>query len=974
MLSNCLDDSDEGVYEQGDPSAGDVADNTPPLEHVKKYAESENVYTRQMVSRVLLELFKLGPVDGLTQDFPQIMDVVSRLVEGEEIMVCTSMLEQLPNLALLGVQCSERVPILADIVGDYILPLVVRNLGTSKEQVRKSAHQTLFSLMEQGLVTKAQAEIQVCPTILALSRKECLMYYHTDAIALMCKLVSLVGRDVTERVFLDRFLELCADQMFYVRRVCAAHFGDFCAVVGKQSYEKLLLPAFINLCNDDAWGVRKACADVAMCVSCACSPMARRNVLAPVYAKFLQDDNRWVRSSAFQTLGPFISTFADPTITSLAYNNMGELVLVSTDGSEFKINSTVPLTEDVKHMYYIPWDDGKAAVEAASQLFMEYPTYDKQMKEIAGMEATSNDIDSTIKNLVDIFQVVGSENEIETEQQSVVEVSGEPLIKDDRNDEEGSFSNVNIDDVVEMYSDHCVTDDETKKKNAAASGSANCEQGERTNLVNSAEKAAAGDNVVNAEQKENQIDCDISAITDQLTNVDLSNGNQVNQSLSQNGTEATEARLDNGNDKAPTVQGKDEEGVDNLYNSYNYWYVPPDLPLDPSVVNAQEFTTANETALNASDEQSAASLNDTFNKSMNTTHVLDHSYVKTDNSSDDLPEPNAELTELKEPSQHIVPQLLIDHFISMTDPNTAQCADDNIIYHCAYSLPAVALTLGSSNFHLLKGTVKSLAENMQYKVRRTLASSLHELAEILGPESAFTYLTPIFNGFIKDLDEVRIGILKHLAHFLKLISPTKRLSYLPRLTVFLQNHHELNWRFRHEFAEQLLQSVTLFPPVEASKHITLIAQILLYDKVSAVREVALTLVCELMKHIGSEPGLMPMTLVRFAEKFAHSKKWKMRQTFVLLSAELLSSNALPIEQFASEVMPHLLDLSWDPVANVRLVVGRTITQNMIENEYLSDPENQHNEMIQKVLQRLQNDKDNDVRQSAQYEEIDTEVS
>lgn len=53
----------------------------------------------------------------------------------------------------------------------------------------------------------------------------------------------------------------------------------------------------------------------------------------------------------------------------------------------------------------------------------------------------------------------------------------------------------------------------------------------------------------------------------------------------------------------------------------------------------------------------------------------------------------------------------------MTDPTVAQTTDTDMAYHCAYSLPAVALTLGSRNWHLLKNTVESLAADMQYKVR-----------------------------------------------------------------------------------------------------------------------------------------------------------------------------------------------------------------------------------------------------------------
>ena len=59
--------------------------------------------------------------------------------------------------------------------------------------------------------------------------------------------------------------------------------------------------------------------------------------------------------------------------------------------------------------------------------------------------------------------------------------------------------------------------------------------------------------------------------------------------------------------------------------------------------------------------------------------------------------------------QDIVPQLLIDHFVSMTDPSRAQTVDSDIARHCAFSLPAVALTLGRSNWPLLKDTYETLA-------------------------------------------------------------------------------------------------------------------------------------------------------------------------------------------------------------------------------------------------------------------------
>lgn len=51
----------------------------------------------------------------------------------------------------------------------------------------------------------------------------------------------LIGRSSTERLFLSRFAALCTDPVFYVRKACAANFGEFCAIVGTESTESALV-------------------------------------------------------------------------------------------------------------------------------------------------------------------------------------------------------------------------------------------------------------------------------------------------------------------------------------------------------------------------------------------------------------------------------------------------------------------------------------------------------------------------------------------------------------------------------------------------------------------------------------------------------------------------------------------------------------------------------------------------------------
>lgn len=115
--------------------------------------------------------------------------------------------------------------------------------------------------------------------------------------------------------------------------------------------------------------------------------------------------------------------------------------------------------------------------------------------------------------------------------------------------------------------------------------------------------------------------------------------------------------------------------------------------------------------------------------------------------------------------QSVIPQFLLDHFISMT--NLKDFDFTELTTYCAYFFPAVAMILGSENFHLLTPTIKKLATDQNYQVRGIVASSLHELAVVLGPEVTTKLLTPIFEDFWNDLDAVRIGILKNFADFLK---------------------------------------------------------------------------------------------------------------------------------------------------------------------------------------------------------------
>merc|ERR1719210_2535393 len=220
---------------------------------------------------------------------------------------------------------------LTGVVPTHLLPLVVRFLTDTNSQVRKTSQAALLVLLEQGLVETCDVVDQACPVLIQLTEADSVDDYRTEAVALIAKMAPLIGKENAEKIFLERFATLCTDPLFHVRKVCAANFGDFSGVVGAEATEKVLLSRFFYLCEDGVWGVRKACADVFMPVSCVCSPTVRQTELSPLFTNLLKDQSRWVRMTAYQALGPFISTFADSNITALLHNDNGEIVITDRE-------------------------------------------------------------------------------------------------------------------------------------------------------------------------------------------------------------------------------------------------------------------------------------------------------------------------------------------------------------------------------------------------------------------------------------------------------------------------------------------------------------------------------------------------------------------------------------------------------------------------------------------------------------------
>uniref|UniRef100_A0A8C8K1M3 Serine/threonine-protein phosphatase 4 regulatory subunit 1 n=1 Tax=Oncorhynchus tshawytscha TaxID=74940 RepID=A0A8C8K1M3_ONCTS len=817
-----------------------------PLGRLDKYVASENIFNRQMVARSLLDTLKAVNEDE--QDCITVLERVGRLADDSEPTVRAELMEQVPHIAIF---CQENRPSIPFAFSKYLLPIVVRYLADQNNQVRKTSQAALLVLLEQELIERGDIETLVCPVLVDLTAPDSNDDVKTEAMAIICKMAPMVGKDITERLFLPRFCEMCCDcRMFHVRKVCAANFGDICSVVGGDATEELLLPRFFQLCSDNVWGVRKACAECFMTVSSSTSQEVRRTKLSSLFISLISDPSRWVST---QQKGGFLP-FGNP---------QPEGYLTNTEEKPRNPDTTDPSL--------------RANTENYSQRQGE-----------------------------DLPACTNGNQEEGCPQQDCVSTGhlGEGVLC--RTEEQELYNSFHFwrMPIAEMDLDiELLQHGESCQQESPSYGSS------------SHGKTKASAPVLDRKQLEELIenlephidDPDVKAQVEVLT-------------------AALRATTMDSHLEDAFLEPRDSKGGHHHDNPFGVHQMP--LIGDHSDMESRTST-------------------------MQMSHGDDSELSDSSFSPED---------EKKSKHQDVIPQALLDQYLSMTDPSRAQTVDMEIAKHCAYSLPGVAMTLGRQNWHCLRDTYETLASDMQWKVRRTLAFSIHELALILGDQLTAADLVPIFNSFLKDLDEVRVGVLKHLYDFLKLLHQETRRKYLYQLQEFLV------------IRLQLVLLLELYSGQDVYDYLRPLSFSLCTDRVSSVRWTSYKLVSEIIRKVASCQVLLADFLSELVEKFCHSHKWSGRQAFTFVCQLVIEDDCVSLEQFSEHLLAPLLQLASDPVANVRVLLAKTIRQSLMEREYFLHSANSHQEALEQTLVALQMDLDKDVKYFASVHPGSTRIS
>ncbi|XP_018024324.1 serine/threonine-protein phosphatase 4 regulatory subunit 1 isoform X2 [Hyalella azteca] len=843
---------------------------------------------------------------------------------------------------LLGRVCRRYKQELGHVLPGHLLPLVVEHILNSAHQYRRTGHAALLLLLRDRLLQRQQL-VDVCGLVCTLTSPQLDTGQtrseedRSDALALMCRMVSLLKKKYSVRYLLPCFLQLCSDSLSSIRRIAASNMGVFAEVAGTALTEQSLLPVFVSLCRDAAWEARRACTDSFHQMATVCLPATRRISLAPVFLDLLSDQSRWVRAAALQALGMFISTFGDADAISKRNAALGishfqsdddassyvasdssdeeELkdLLDEKDGAELSADETEPRDQsetETRHHKENHIDD------CSTTNILSIPVLKRRSCEPLGFLSDSCRPPSSplpAVNLLDQPFVTPSSLYLppkELEEPSfnsfnywrvpLPEVELPILHEEDSTSDLQNSSIIVNNASIDASEDESITSQHTIQEERSAS------QLERASAPTPFGEVMAA-----------QEDLDSSGDSDDDTIIDLSS---LSECLS-----IDEEKIDLRLKRRPQSQREYRENG-------------PAINYDESVGRRIERHHS------GSEVRNSWLLADLSGSAESSSSFFDSSR--------------------KVQSQDIIPHGLLENFLQMTEPSRTATDDKDICRYCAYAMPAVALTLGQENWHILRDTYYNLSQHYQWRVRRTLAFSMHEMAAILGGEHAAADIIPIYQDFTSSEPEcVRIGILENLSAFVRVLPPAQRKHLLPNLCTFLTLNDR---KLKVEFSFQLAQLLQYFSPADVDEYIKGICFKLLAEQLKYNKHEVFELMCALVHRLGDEgnEGCVIDVCEKLVKEFGLDCVWSRRQAFVLVAGRMLATRSMPLEMYCEYLLPQVIKLASDGVPNVRLAVAEVLTRYLVPNEHFLNCCSREYELVRQVYEQLQRDRDRDVRDFA----------
>lgn len=278
-----------------------------------------------------------------------------------------------------------------------------------------------------------------------------------------------------------------------------------------------------------------------------------------------------------------------------------------------------------------------------------------------------------------------------------------------------------------------------------------------------------------------------------------------------------------------------------------------------------------------------------------------------------------------------------------------ESGESDFAEYCSYSFPAVTQVLGPERWKELDDAFNTLLKEVSWKVRRCLAYSLHEVAQVVGQDVSEKSLVPAFETFLKDLDEVKLGVMLNIDKFFAVLSTSTRERFVPTLcNVPVESE---NWRLRNVVASKLGELARLVSPEIAKGPVAEIVLKLLDDSVTEVRTSTFHSCGQLLLHLHGTPYYDDFA--QQVEALATRTSFQGRQMFAYIFQQVVEIDGLRICE--KSLLDKFVALGGDSVGNVRFVVARVLANSCNNNDAVKN-----NAKIKQLTKTLTMDSEQDV--------------
>jgi serine/threonine-protein phosphatase 4 regulatory subunit 1 len=300
---------------------------------------------------------------------------------------------------------------------------------------------------------------------------------------------------------------------------------------------------------------------------------------------------------------------------------------------------------------------------------------------------------------------------------------------------------------------------------------------------------------------------------------------------------------------------------------------------------------------------------------------------------------------------------LLDFYVeTIVDLGSSKKENKSIIQKCAYNFPAVLQFFGAEAWPKLKPCFVKMASEKDEKIKMPLAASLGEISKLLGSELTESDLLEYVDKFFKSSSqnsELKIKILTILPEIIKNIASNRKNSYLEFIKYMIGNKDD-KWRKRVTYCKIIGKFNGTYSDAIIYKRVFPIAINFCFDDVSQVRSKSARNNSRLILQLISSKTEFKDKTMKIVTSFAQSINFRYRQLFIFMCKHLFENE----EVFKANIADLLLDLAYDKIVNVRIILADFLCKLLKKEKYA---ELKKNETVRKIIKIFKNDKNEEIQ-------------